>query len=209
MINQQMIPQLINNMQQLSPEQQAKLFASAQAQQQQQQQFHLQTAAPVNQPSQSKATGLFNRLTSSLSSSSQHNQQQPLVRQRRSLASSGGNKGEVGVTRSFMVVTGMDLAFPPSSLNDTELPQILEGRRATASPASEDGDVVYGVCMPIVSLTFVLTCAFWLIFFLFTFCVYLLVKARRQRRAFAATKLDVASSGCDYSSRDSGSQLSI
>ena len=80
------------------------------------------------------------------------------------------------MTKSFMVVTGMDLAFLPNATGESELPQILQGRRIV------DEEVTFGVCMPIISLTFVLTCAFWLIVFLISFCIYMLIKSRQIAR---------------------------
>lgn len=86
----------------------------------------------------------------------------------------------------------MDLAFSPGA-NETELPPILEGRRlarAGDSLVDDQGEIVYGVCMPIVSLTFVLTCAFWLIVFLLAFCLYMLCKSKRNPdQAYVANKL--------------------
>lgn len=112
----------------------------------------------------------------------------PLMRSRRSALEPSGKdsgSGEIGIKGTFMVVTGMDLAFSPNS-NDTQMPQVHEGRRPLKSKEGaddeEDVDVIYGVCMPIVSLTFILTCVFWLIVFFFTFCVYMLIKARRQQQ---------------------------
>lgn len=184
----QQLPQLLSNMKSLSPEQQQQFLANAI---QQQQQFY-NMANGLAQPhamaaKQQPATGgLFNRLSGLHSPQQQQQPQQPLVRNRRSAIMPNGRRGngELGMTKTFMVVTGMDLAFNPN-LNDTELPQILEGRRLVDA----EGDVVYGICMPIVSLTFVLTCAFWLIVFLLGFCIYMLAKSRRQRQDSVANKL--------------------
>lgn len=109
--------------------------------------------------------------------------------------SSNDNKGtgELGLTKTFMVVTNMDLAFAPN-LTDSDLPEILEGRRiAGKNGGDEDDDVIYGICMPIVSLTFVLTCAFWLFVFILSFCVYTWIKTRRQGSQLENTKLGLNS----------------
>jgi len=169
----QQIPQLMK----LSVDQQQKLFAQMPALQQQAHKFLLPPGPqqfPLNRfasPQQPLGTNLVGRL---------NNGQQPLVRSRRSaiLPSKRGN-GELGMAKTFMVVTGMDLAFAPNS-TEIELPPILEGKRMI------EDEVIYGVCMPVVSLTFVLTCAFWLIVFIFSFCIYTLIKSRRYRNNLSA-----------------------
>ena len=193
-LSQPQLPQLIQNMKQLTVEQQQKLFAAGQQQQQLSamlaaKQFgSAQVGQQQQQQQQHAPSGLFARITNNL-----HPQQQPqgLVRTRRSaILSNGGGKGELGLTRSFMVVTGMDLAFAPN-LTDSELPQVLEGRRLfLGSNDDEEGDIVYGVCMPIVSLTFFLTCAFWLVVFLLSFSMYMLIKSLRQNALANKSKQD-------------------
>lgn len=199
-VNQQQQPRLPSvavpqAQQQLLQQQQYLASIPSQQQQHVANQF-LNAKQPINfaqvQPTLApKSVGLFGRLTGSLHPQQQlqqqHPQQQaPLVRKRRSALMPNGQRGsgEVGVAKTFMVVTGMDLAFSPN-LNDTELPQILEGRRLADGAKSfvdDDGEIIYGVCMPIVSLTFVLTCAFWLVIFMLSFCLYMLVKSKRAAR---------------------------
>lgn len=86
-----------------------------------------------------------------------------LMRSRRAVSTSN----EVGIKKTFMVVTGMDLAFNP---NLTDATPILEGKRE---------DIIYGVCMPVVSLAFTVTCMFWLLLFTVGFSIYMVIRSRR------------------------------
>lgn len=197
--------QLFQNFKQLPPEQQQLLAATAKSSplvnsffksaSVQQPQFQQQTASPQPQSSTSSgiASGLFARFRHSNNNNNQasarNGQNQPLIRTRRSAMMPSKNSkgtGELGLTKTFMVVTNMDLAFAPN-LTDSDLPEVLEGRRAVR----QEDEVIYGVCMPIVSLTFVLTCAFWLFVFILSFCVYTWIKTRRHGSQIENAKLGV------------------
>lgn len=188
----QQSPQLLSNPKLYQQMSQAQPQAQLQ-QQQFGQQAQFGAANPSRQPG--GPLGNFAQNTPIPSLQQQNQAPQQLFRSRRSAIEPTGKRGngEIGIKKSFMVVTGVDLAFSPNS-SDAELPPILEGR----SSNEEADDVIYGVCMPVVSLTFILTCFFWLVVFLFTFCIYMIVKARCQRRLLATPLSQKEAAACGY-----------
>ena len=77
------------------------------------------------------------------------------------------------VHKGFQVVTSMDLAFNPNLTGDELNAQIYDGRRE---------EVVYGVCMPMVSFTAIVTVSVLIILAALVFSVFMVHRINRRSK---------------------------
>ena len=98
-----------------------------------------------------------------------------LRRSTRNKSSSGSNSNENTsvVHKGFQVVTSMDLAFNPNLTGDDLNAQIYDGRRE---------EIVYGVCMPMMSFTAIVTVSVLIILAALVFSIFMVHRINRRSK---------------------------